>query len=125
MLGCRGSVIQGQQDDKQPPRRLRGRDSLVRCPGFSCGLHQAARSRTRRDLAAIPDAANATMIGCPFSGNKAGDCYFATVARFGQQMTPDDMYQSTRLAASEAINSGITTMHDWWHNAHCRAHAEA
>jgi 5-methylthioadenosine/S-adenosylhomocysteine deaminase len=60
-----------------------------------------------------------------FSGDKASDGYFPTVARFGQQMTPDDMYQGTRLAAAEAINSGITTVHDWCHNARSRAHAEA
>jgi cytosine/adenosine deaminase-related metal-dependent hydrolase len=59
-----------------------------------------------------------------FSGDKQGEGYFATVARFGQQMTPDDMYQSARLAAAEAINSGITTVHDWCHNARGRAHAE-
>jgi cytosine/adenosine deaminase-related metal-dependent hydrolase len=59
-----------------------------------------------------------------FSGDQASDGYFATVARYGQQMTPDDMYQSTRLAAAEAINSGITTVHDWCHNARGRAHAE-
>jgi cytosine/adenosine deaminase-related metal-dependent hydrolase len=60
-----------------------------------------------------------------FSGDQQSEGYFATVARFGQQMTPDDMYQSTRLAAAEAINSGITTVHDWCHNARGRAHAEA
>ena len=26
------------------------------------------------------------------------------------------MYQGTRLAAAEAINSGITFVHDWCHN---------
>jgi 5-methylthioadenosine/S-adenosylhomocysteine deaminase len=59
-----------------------------------------------------------------FSGDKASDGYFPTVGRFGQQMTADDMYQSTRLAAAEAINSGITTVHDWCHNARNRALAE-
>jgi 5-methylthioadenosine/S-adenosylhomocysteine deaminase len=60
-----------------------------------------------------------------FSGDKADQGYFPTVARFGQQMTPDDMYQSSRLSAAEAINSGITTVHDWCHNVRSRAHAEA
>lgn len=60
-----------------------------------------------------------------FCGDTADAGYFATVARFGQQMTPGDMYQSTRLAAAEAVNSGITTVHDWCHNARSRGHAEA
>lgn len=60
-----------------------------------------------------------------FSGDKKDEGYFPTVARFGMQMTPRDMYASARLAAAEAINSGITTLHDWCHNVRSRAHAEA
>jgi 5-methylthioadenosine/S-adenosylhomocysteine deaminase len=60
-----------------------------------------------------------------FSGDSQDQGYFPTVARFGEQMTPEDMYRSTRLAAAEAINSGTTTVHDWCHNVRSRAHAEA
>jgi 5-methylthioadenosine/S-adenosylhomocysteine deaminase len=60
-----------------------------------------------------------------FSGDKPEDGYFPTVARFGQQMTPDDVYQSTRLSAAEAINSGMTHVHSWCHNVRSKAHAEA
>src|SRR5205823_10474844 len=35
-----------------------------------------------------------------------------------------DMYQGTRLAAAEAINSGMTTVHDWCHNIRSREYAE-
>lgn len=59
-----------------------------------------------------------------FSGDKAADGYFPTVARYGALMTPADMYQGTRLAAAEAINSGMTTVHDWCHNVRSREHAE-
>jgi cytosine/adenosine deaminase-related metal-dependent hydrolase len=59
-----------------------------------------------------------------FAGDKPVDGYFPTVARFGQSMVPEDMFQATRLAAAEAINSGITTVHNWCHNARSRAHAE-
>src|SRR3974390_624901 len=37
-----------------------------------------------------------------FAGDKPEEGYFPTVARFGQQMGPDDIYQSTRLSAAEA-----------------------
>ncbi len=60
-----------------------------------------------------------------FAGDKAEDGYFPTVARFGQQMTSDDIFQSTRLSAAEAINSGMTFVHSWCHNVRSQAHAEA
>ena len=60
-----------------------------------------------------------------FSGDKPAEGYFPTVARFGAQMNPDDIFQSTRLAAAEAINSGMTFAHSWCHNVRSTAHAEA
>lgn len=60
-----------------------------------------------------------------FAGDKPEEGYFPTVARFGQQMQPDDVFQSTRLAAAEAINSGTTYVHSWCHNVRSLAHAEA
>ena len=60
-----------------------------------------------------------------FAGEKASDGYFATVARFGEVMTPDDMYRATRLAAAEAVHWGITTVHNFCHNARSREHVEA
>jgi len=60
-----------------------------------------------------------------FSGDKPEEGYFPTVARFGQQMSPDDVFQSTRLAAAEATNSGMTFVHSWCHNVRSTAHAEA
>jgi 5-methylthioadenosine/S-adenosylhomocysteine deaminase len=60
-----------------------------------------------------------------FAGDRKEDGYFPTVARFGQQMTPDDIFQSTRLSAAEAINSGMTFVHSWCHNVRSTAHAEA
>jgi 5-methylthioadenosine/S-adenosylhomocysteine deaminase len=60
-----------------------------------------------------------------FAGDKQEEGYFPTAARFGQHMTADDVFQSTRLAAAEAINSGITFVHSWCHNVRSHAHAEA
>src|SRR3954470_24194869 len=50
------------------------------------------------------------------SGEKPELGYFRTTAALGQKYEPTDMYQGTRLAAAEAINSGITFVHDWCHN---------
>lgn len=60
-----------------------------------------------------------------FDGNTAANGYFPRTAACGKAMTPDDMYQSTRLATAEALYSGITTAHDYCHNVQTRAHAEA
>jgi 5-methylthioadenosine/S-adenosylhomocysteine deaminase len=60
-----------------------------------------------------------------FAGEKADQGYFPTAATFGQAMTPDDMYHGSRLAAAEALNCGMTTVHSYCHNLRSRAHAEA
>jgi 5-methylthioadenosine/S-adenosylhomocysteine deaminase len=60
-----------------------------------------------------------------FAGERPDQGYFPTTTAFGKIMTPDDMYHGTRLAAAEALHSGITTVHDFCHNARSRAHAEA
>ena len=59
------------------------------------------------------------------SGDKAETGYFRTTAALGQKCEPPDMYQGTRLAAAEAINSGITFVHDWCHNIRGFDYAEA
>jgi 5-methylthioadenosine/S-adenosylhomocysteine deaminase len=43
---------------------------------------------------------------------------------FGSAMLPEDMYAATLLAGAEAINAGITTVHDWCHNIPSREYAE-
>jgi cytosine/adenosine deaminase-related metal-dependent hydrolase len=50
------------------------------------------------------------------SGEKPDYGYFRTSAMLGRVFEPGDMYQGTRLATAEAINSGITFVHDWSHN---------
>ena len=60
-----------------------------------------------------------------FSGDTPEHGYFPTVARLGMQMTPEDMYASTRFAMAEAVNSGTTFVHDWCHNVRSKEHADA
>jgi 5-methylthioadenosine/S-adenosylhomocysteine deaminase len=59
------------------------------------------------------------------SGEKAEFGYFRTTAALGQKYQAGDMYQGTRLAAAEAINSGITFVHSWCHNIRGPEYAEA
>src|SRR5262252_574283 len=59
------------------------------------------------------------------SGDKPDLGYFRTTAALGQKYEPSDMYQGTRLAAAEAITSGITFVHDWCHNIRGFGYAEA
>ncbi len=59
------------------------------------------------------------------SGEKAEFGYFRTTAALGQKYEAGDMYQGTRLAAAEAISSGITFVHSWCHNIRSPQYAEA
>ncbi len=49
--------------------------------------------------------------------------YFPTTAALGKTFLPGDMYCGTMLAAAEALNGGITFVHDWCHNARTYDHA--
>ena len=51
--------------------------------------------------------------------------YFATCVGIGRHFLPGDTYAGTRLAAAEAIDAGITTVHDWAHNIRGLDWAEA
>src|SRR5512132_3367060 len=42
--------------------------------------------------------------------------YFPVMSKLGPVMTPEDAYASARLGITEAIFSGLTTIHDWSHN---------
>ena len=51
--------------------------------------------------------------------------YFITCTCLGRHFLPDDTYAGTLLAAAEAIDAGITTVHDWAHNVRGAEWAEA
>jgi 5-methylthioadenosine/S-adenosylhomocysteine deaminase len=51
--------------------------------------------------------------------------YFPVMSRLGPVMTPDDAYNSAKLGIAEAVNSGLTTIHDWSHNIINGAYADA
>ena len=49
-------------------------------------------------------------------GPGAKEGYFRTCVALGRRFLPRDTYEGTRLACAEAIDAGITTVHDWAHN---------
>lgn len=57
------------------------------------------------------------------AGDKPEDGYFPVTTRYGKAMEPIDMYRSTRMAAAEAIYSGLTTVGDNCHNVRTHQHA--
>jgi 5-methylthioadenosine/S-adenosylhomocysteine deaminase len=57
------------------------------------------------------------------SGDRSG--YFITCVGLGKRFLPADTYEGTRLACAEAIDAGITTVHDWAHNIRGLDWAEA
>ena len=66
-----------------------------------------------------------TSILRSLSGDRAEHGYFPTSRGIGAFYTADDMYAAGRLAAAEAVHSGITFVHDWCHNVRDPAYAEA
>ena len=58
------------------------------------------------------------------SGDDREHGYFPTALALGKAYLPSDMYQGTRLATAEALNGGVTFVHDWCHNIRSPQHAE-
>ncbi|EWY37249.1 hypothetical protein N825_21200 [Skermanella stibiiresistens SB22] len=54
-----------------------------------------------------------------------GSGYFQVVTQVGSAFLPEHMYAGTLLSAAEAINAGITTVHDWCHNIRTPEHARS
>jgi 5-methylthioadenosine/S-adenosylhomocysteine deaminase len=58
------------------------------------------------------------------AGDMAGQGYFPTSRTVGRFYEAADMHVSARLALAEAIDSGITFVHDWCHNVRGPDYAE-
>lgn len=59
------------------------------------------------------------------AGDRQEHGYFPTSRGIGTFYTEQDMYAAARLAAAEAVHSGITFVHDWCHNVRGPEYAEA
>ncbi|HEX7081230.1 MAG TPA: amidohydrolase family protein [Gammaproteobacteria bacterium] len=83
-----------------------------------------------REMIALPGLVDThwhvwTTLLRSMAGDRPEHGYFPTSRGIGVFYTPTDVYRATRLAAAEAIDSGITHIHDWCHNVRSPAHAEA
>jgi 5-methylthioadenosine/S-adenosylhomocysteine deaminase len=59
------------------------------------------------------------------AGSDPTSGYFALNLRNGPAFEPLDTFRGARLALADALNSGITTVHDWSHNIRGPAYADA
>jgi 5-methylthioadenosine/S-adenosylhomocysteine deaminase len=59
------------------------------------------------------------------SSSSPETAYFALNVANGVRALPSDLYHGARLALVDALNTGITTVHDWSHNLRSPAHADA
>ena len=58
-------------------------------------------------------------------GDGSGRDYFSVKRGLAPFYSPLDFYRAARLALAEALNSGITTVHNWDHNLRTPADADA
>ncbi|HEX6150755.1 amidohydrolase family protein [Nocardioides sp.] len=59
------------------------------------------------------------------SSSSPETAYFALNIANGVRCLPSDLYHGARLALIDALNTGITTVHDWSHNLRSPDHADA
>jgi 5-methylthioadenosine/S-adenosylhomocysteine deaminase len=59
------------------------------------------------------------------AGDRTEHGYFPTTRTIGAFYSAEDVYAAGRLAAAEAINSGVTFVHDWCHNVRSPEYAAA
>lgn len=58
------------------------------------------------------------------SSSSPETAYFALNVANGVRCTPTDLFQGTRLGLVDALNTGITTVHDWAHNLRSPEHVD-
>jgi cytosine/adenosine deaminase-related metal-dependent hydrolase len=59
------------------------------------------------------------------SSGSAETAYFSLNVENGRRCRPDDLFHGVRLGLLDALNSGITSVHDWAHNLRSPEHADA
>ena len=58
------------------------------------------------------------------SSSSPETAYFALNVANGVRCLPEDLFHGARLGLVDALNTGITTVHDWAHNLRSPAHAD-
>ena len=104
------------------------RDGAIVAVGPNLGA-SGARSIDGRDMIVLPGLVEThwhmwnTLLRS-MSGDQREHGYFPTALALGKAYLPSDMYQGTRLATAEALNGGITFVHDWCHDIRSPQYAE-
>lgn len=96
-----------------------GRDLRVRAPKLD-----------GRGMIAMPGLVDThwhlwTTLYRAMSSSSPETAYFALNIANGVRCLPSDLYHGARLALVDALNTGITTVHDWAHNLRSPEHADA
>jgi 5-methylthioadenosine/S-adenosylhomocysteine deaminase len=101
-----------------------------RIVGVGRRLRAGGREIDGRDTIVLPGLIDThwhlwTALHRSMANSSPTNGYFALNVRLGAQFRPEDIYHGARLALAEALNSGITTVHDWSHNIRGPAYADA
>lgn len=59
-----------------------------------------------------------------YAGSTPERGYLQLRNRYGHLVTPEEVYHCVRVSLAEALNAGITTVHDWTHNMNTPQHAD-
>jgi 5-methylthioadenosine/S-adenosylhomocysteine deaminase len=101
-----------------------------RIAGVGKRLRASGREIDGRDTIVMPGLIDThwhlwTTLHRSMANSSPTNGYFALNVRLGTQYRPEDIHQGARLALAEALNSGITTVHDWSHNIRSPEYADA
>lgn len=104
-------------------------DGVIKAIGNNLNI-SGAKEISGKDMIVLPGLIDThwhmwTALLKSMAAIRPGKGYFDTTSIFGPKFSPEDMYLGTRLATTEAVFSGITTVHDWSHNVRSLEHAEA
>ena len=59
-----------------------------------------------------------------YAGSTPERGYLQLRNRYGHLVTPEEVYHCVRVSLAEALNAGITTVHNWTHNMNTPQHAD-
>jgi 5-methylthioadenosine/S-adenosylhomocysteine deaminase len=95
-----------------------------------CLPEQGAEIIDARDFIVMPGLIDThwhmwTTLMRSLGGCGPSEGYFQMTRAVSTTFRPADMYLGVLLSAAEALNNGITTVHDWCHNIQSFEHAEA
>ena len=93
------------------------------------GLKVRAPKVDGRGMIAMPGLVDThwhlwTTLYRSMSSSSPETAYFALNVRNGVRCLPSDLFHGTRLGLVDALNTGITTVHDWAHNLRSPEHAD-